>query len=156
MKTKEEQVTERIEHLFKEMKDQAKEMDSLSKKLSQLEASSILEDVKEINGVKVLAKQVDVSDMNQLRQMVDDMKQKLKSAIILLATVQNNKVQLAAGGVTKDLVQQYHAGNLIKETAKICGGGGGGRPDMAQAGGKDPSKIQEALQYVEKYAEKKG
>ncbi|WP_277679318.1 alanine--tRNA ligase [Gracilibacillus dipsosauri] len=155
LKTKEEQVTERIEHLFKEMKDQAKEMDSLSKKLSQLEASSILEDVKEINGVKVLAKQVDVSDMNQLRQMVDDMKQKLKSAIILLATVQNNKVQLAAG-VTKDLVQQYHAGNLIKETAKICGGGGGGRPDMAQAGGKDPSKIQEALQYVEKYAEKKG
>ncbi|MFC4404029.1 alanine--tRNA ligase [Gracilibacillus xinjiangensis] len=155
LKTKEDSVNDRIDAIFGEMKDQQREIDSLRSKISQLEASSILDDVKEINGINVLAKQVDVSDMNQLRQMVDDMKQKLGSAIILLAAVQNGKVQLASG-VTKDLVKEYHAGNLIKETAKICGGGGGGRPDMAQAGGKDPSKLQEALDYVEKYAQKQG
>ncbi|SER73365.1 alanyl-tRNA synthetase [Gracilibacillus ureilyticus] len=155
LKTKEDQVNDRIASLFKEMKEQQREMDSLRSKISQLEASSIMDDVKEINGIHVLAKQVDVSDMNQLRQMVDDMKQKLGTAIILLAAVQNGKVQLASG-VTKDLVNEYHAGNLIKETAKICGGGGGGRPDMAQAGGKDPSKLQEALDFVEKYAQKQG
>ncbi|WP_058307297.1 alanine--tRNA ligase [Gracilibacillus massiliensis] len=152
LKTKEDQVPERLDHVFKEMKEQQRQIESLQAKLSQLEASSILDEVKEINGVQVLAKKVDVSDMNQLRQMVDDMKQKLESGIILLAAVNNDKVQLASG-VTKDLVGEgYHAGNLIKETAKICGGGGGGRPDMAQAGGKDASKLPEALAFVEKYA----
>ncbi|MGP4041764.1 alanine--tRNA ligase [Gracilibacillus sp. D59] len=153
LKTKEDQVPERLEHLFKDMKEQQRQIDSLRAKLSQLEASSILDDVQEVNGVKVLAKKVDVSDMNQLRQMVDEMKQKLESGIILLAAVNNDKVQLASG-VTKDLVTKgYHAGNLIKETAKICGGGGGGRPDMAQAGGKDATKLPEALAFVEKYAQ---
>ncbi|WP_163537845.1 alanine--tRNA ligase [Gracilibacillus sp. YIM 98692] len=153
LKTKEDQVLDRIDHLFKDMKEHEREMDSLRSKISQMEASSILDDVQDIDGIQVLAKQVDVSDMNQLRQMVDEMKQKLKSGIILLATVNNEKVQLASG-VTKDLVDDgYHAGNLIKEAAQICGGGGGGRPDMAQAGGKDASKIQDALQFVEKYAQ---
>ncbi|MFD2657292.1 alanine--tRNA ligase [Gracilibacillus thailandensis] len=153
LKTKEDQVPERIEHLFNDMKEQNRQIESLRAKLSQLEASSILDDVQEVNGVNVLAKKVDVSDMNQLRQMVDEMKQKLESGIILLAAVNNDKVQLASG-VTKDLVAKgYHAGNLIKETAKICGGGGGGRPDMAQAGGKDATKLSEALAYVEKYAQ---
>ncbi|SFL79469.1 alanyl-tRNA synthetase [Gracilibacillus orientalis] len=153
LKTKEDQVPERLEHLFKDMKEQQRQIESLRAKLSQLEASSILDDAQEVNGVKVLAKKVDVSDMNQLRQMVDEMKQKLESGIILLAAVNNDKVQLAAG-VTKDLVTKgYHAGSLIKETAQICGGGGGGRPDMAQAGGKDATKLSEALAYVEKYAQ---
>ncbi|WP_018931501.1 alanine--tRNA ligase [Gracilibacillus lacisalsi] len=153
LKTKEDQVPERIEHLFNDMKEQNRQIESLRAKLSQLEASSILDDVQEVNGVNVLAKKMDVSDMNQLRQMVDEMKQKLESGIILLAAVNNDKVQLASG-VTKDLVAKgYHAGNLIKETAKICGGGGGGRPDMAQAGGKDATKLSEALAYVEKYAQ---
>ncbi|MGN8645597.1 alanine--tRNA ligase [Gracilibacillus sp. HCP3S3_G5_1] len=153
LKTKEDQVPERLEMLFKDMKEQQRQIESLRAKLSQLEASSILDDVEEINGINVLAKKVDVSDMNQLRQMVDEMKQKLESGIILLAAVNNDKVQLASG-VTKDLVAKgYHAGNLIKETAKICGGGGGGRPDMAQAGGKDATKLADALAYVKKYAQ---
>lgn len=153
LKTMEEQVPERLEHVFQEIKEQQRQIQSLQAKLSQQEASSILADVKEVNGKHILAKKVDVSDMNQLRQMVDEMKQKLESGIILLAAVNNDKVQLAAG-VTKDLVSEgYHAGNLIKETAKICGGGGGGRPDMAQAGGKDASKLSEAFNYVEKYAQ---
>ncbi|WP_394217888.1 alanine--tRNA ligase [Halobacillus trueperi] len=152
LKTKPEQVPERIEVLHKEMKDLQKENESLSAKLSNMEASNILDEVEEVNGVKVLAKQVDVKDMNALRTMVDDLKQKLDSGMILLAAPNGDKVQLIAG-VSKDLVEKgYHAGQLIKEAATRCGGGGGGRPDMAQAGGKDASKIPEALEYAKEYA----
>lgn len=155
LKTKPEQVPDRIDALHKEMKELQKEKDSLSAKLSNLEASSILDDVEEVAGVKVLAKKVDVKDMNSLRSMVDDLKQKLGSGIILLAAPNGEKVQLIAG-VSKDLVEEgYHAGQLIKEAAAICGGGGGGRPDMAQAGGKDASKIPDALTYAKEYAGQK-
>ncbi|WP_027955309.1 alanine--tRNA ligase [Halobacillus kuroshimensis] len=152
LKTSPEQVPERIETLHKEMKDLQKENDSLSAKLSNMEASSILDEVEQVNGVNVLAKQVDVKDMNALRTMVDDLKQKIDSGIILLVAPNGEKVQLIAG-VSKDLVEEgYHAGKLIKEAATLCGGGGGGRPDMAQAGGKDASKIPDALQYAKEYA----
>ncbi|MYL29014.1 alanine--tRNA ligase [Halobacillus halophilus] len=147
-----EQVPERIETLHKEMKDLQKENDSLSAKLSNMEATSILDEVEQVNGVNVLAKQVDVKDMNTLRTMVDDLKQKIDSGIILLAAPNGEKVQLIAG-VSKDLIDQgYHAGQLIKEAATRCGGGGGGRPDMAQAGGKDASRIPDALEYAKEYA----
>ncbi|QAS54101.1 alanine--tRNA ligase [Halobacillus litoralis] len=152
LKTKPEQVPDRINVLHKEMKNLQKENDSLSAKISYMEASNILDEVEDINGVKLLAKQVDVKDMNALRSMVDDLKQKIESGIILLAAPNGNKVQLIAG-VSKDLIEEgYHAGHLIKEAATRCGGGGGGRPDMAQAGGKDASKIPEALQYAREYA----
>lgn len=109
--------------------------------------------VENINGVNVLTAQIDTGNMNQLRNMVDDLKKELQSAVILLAMENKGKVQLIAG-VTDDLVKRnLHAGNLIKQAAQICGGGGGGRPDMAQAGGKDASKIKEALQSVVKYVE---
>ncbi|MCA0969986.1 alanine--tRNA ligase [Halobacillus litoralis] len=151
LKTKPEQVPERIDALHKEMKDLQRDNDSLSQKLSNMEASSILDEVEEVNGVHVLAKQVDVKDANALRTMIDDLKQKIGSGIILLATPNGNKVQLIAG-VSDDLVEKgYHAGQLIKEAATRCGGGGGGRPDMAQAGGKDASKIPEALEFAKEY-----
>jgi len=93
--------------------------------------------------------------MNQLRNMVDDLKQKINSGVILLAAESNQKVLLSAG-ITKDLVSKgFHAGKLIKEAASICGGGGGGRPDMAQAGGKDSTKIQLALDYPKQYITEK-
>lgn len=151
LKAKDEQVPQKLASLQNELKDTQKQLDSLQAKLSNMEASSILDDIEEINNVKVLAKQVDIKDMNQLRTMVDELKQKLESGVILLAAVNNNKVQLVAG-VTKDLMKQnFHAGNLVKQAATICGGGGGGRPDMAQAGGKDPSKVTEALQSALTY-----
>lgn len=153
VKNTEEKVPERVEALFQEIKSLQKENESLNAKLSNLEASSIVEQVTEVNGVKLLSQKVNVKDMNQLRTMVDDLKQKLGSVIILLATENDNKVQLAAG-VSKDLIDRgLHAGNLIKSAAQICGGGGGGRPDMAQAGGKDASKILDALQYATEYVE---
>lgn len=139
------QLPEKVQHLQHEIKVLQKENESLSSKLANVEASAILEQVEDIGGIPVLAQHVNVKDMNQLRNMVDDLKQKLGSVVILLATENNEKVQLAAG-ISKDLVEKgLHAGKLIKEAAAVCGGGGGGRPDMAQAGGSDPSKILEAL-----------
>ncbi|WP_152654715.1 alanine--tRNA ligase [Oceanobacillus sp. CFH 90083] len=151
LKAKDEQIPQKVSSLQLELKETQKHVESLQAKLSNLEASSILDEIKEVNNVKLLAKQVDVKDMNQLRSMVDELKQKIESGVILLAAVNNNKVQLVAG-VTKDLMKQnLHAGNLVKQAATICGGGGGGRPDMAQAGGKDPSKVTEALQSALTY-----
>ncbi|WP_407269537.1 alanine--tRNA ligase [Radiobacillus sp. PE A8.2] len=150
-----DKVPDRIDGLFQELKDVQREKESLSAKLSRMEASTLLDHVQEISGVKLLVQKVDVSDMNQLRNMVDDLKQKMGSGIILLGSVNNDKVQLAAG-VSKDLMERdFHAGNLIKETAKRCGGGGGGRPDMAQAGGKNPDQLKDALLYAETYVRSK-
>ncbi|MFD2046174.1 alanine--tRNA ligase [Ornithinibacillus salinisoli] len=151
VKTNEEKLPERIESLFQEIKLVQKENESLHAKMSNLEASNILDQVETVQGVNVLAQKVTVKDMNQLRNMVDELKQKLDDGIILLAAENDQKVQLIAG-VSKALIDRgLHAGNLIKHAAQICGGGGGGRPDMAQAGGKDPSKINEALTYVKQY-----
>ncbi|TVZ88254.1 alanyl-tRNA synthetase [Aeribacillus composti] len=140
---------ERIDSLQQEIKELQRENESLTMKLSNLEAENIAEKAVTINGVTVLAEKVQVKDMNRLRGMVDELKQKLGSAIVVLATVSDGKVNLAAG-ITKDLVDKgFHAGKLIKEIASRCGGGGGGRPDMAQAGGKNPERLAEALRFVE-------
>ncbi|MGJ9457056.1 alanine--tRNA ligase [Oceanobacillus sp. CF4.6] len=151
VKSSDEQVPERIEGLQQELKALQKETESLSAKLSNLEASSILDQVENVQDIPLLAQKVNVKDMNQLLNMVDGLKQKLTTGIVLLAAENNGKVQLAAG-VSKDLNKKgLHAGNLIKQAATICGGGGGGRPDMAQAGGKDPAKIEEALESAKNY-----
>ncbi|WP_217586796.1 alanine--tRNA ligase [Lentibacillus saliphilus] len=151
LKTRDDNVTERIEVLFNDMKTLEKEVASLSGKLSHMEAQSILDDIQTISGVQLLTQKVNVKNMNQLRSMLDELKQKLSSGVILLAAENDGKVQLAAG-VSDDLIQRgLHAGQLIKQAATICGGGGGGRPDMAQAGGKQPEKIAEALQSAQTF-----
>ncbi|WP_100011909.1 alanine--tRNA ligase [Lentibacillus sediminis] len=155
VKTNEDQLPERIEGLFQEIRSLKKENESLNAKLSNNEASSILEKTKTVKDVSLLAEKVAAKDMNQLRNMVDELKQKLGSGVILLAAEKDGKVQLAAG-VSKDLMERgLHAGNLIKEAATRCGGGGGGRPDMAQAGGKNPENITEALKAAEEYLTEK-
>lgn len=148
LKTNPRDLVARIQSLQNEMKEIQRENDSLHAKMSNIEASSIMNRVMDIDGVSVLAQQVQVADANGLRTMADDIKNKIGSGILVLASVQGEKVQIIAG-VTKDLIEKgYHAGNLVKEVASRCGGGGGGRPDMAQAGGKDPSKVKEALEFV--------
>src|SRR5699024_5114890 len=128
-----------------------KDKESFQAKLSNQETEAPIEKIEEVEGIQKLAAEVKVKDMNQLRQMMDQSKQKIKSGVILLAAENKGKVLLIAG-VSEELVQQgFHAGELINRAAKICGGGGGGRPDMAQAGGKDPSKIKEALEITETY-----
>jgi len=143
-------VPEKIIALQKELREAHKEIESISTKLGNIEAKSLINKVKEVNGIQLLVSRVEINESNQLRTMLDELKQKMKSGVIVLGAVLDGKVQLIAG-VTKDLTGTYHAGKLIKEVAGICGGGGGGRPDMAQAGGKDPNRLSEALQYVEEW-----
>ncbi|WP_100402274.1 alanine--tRNA ligase [Bacillus sp. FJAT-42315] len=151
LKTNPKDIVTKVESLQAEMKELQRENESLLHKLSNIEAGSLLDNVKEVNGVKFLAARVQATDMNNLRTMADELKQKLDSGIIVLAAPSEDKVNIIAG-VTKDLVDKgYHAGKLVKEVASRCGGSGGGRPDMAQAGAKDPSKTEEALQFVEEW-----
>ncbi|KWW14028.1 alanine--tRNA ligase [Peribacillus simplex] len=151
LKTNLKDVPSRIETVLAEVKDLQRENESLTAKLSNIEAGSLVSNVKEINGVQVLVAKVQATDMNNLRAMADDLKQKLDSVIIVLGSAQGDKVNLIAG-VTKDYIDRgFHAGKLIKEVASRCGGGGGGRPDMAQAGGKDPGKLDAALNFVEEW-----
>lgn len=153
LKTKMTEVPVRIEALQQQLRETERANESLQAKLANIEAASLKDDVEEINGVRVLAKRVDVSDMDALRGMMDELKSSLGSAIIVLGSAQGEKVNLVAS-VSKDLIDQgYHAGKLIKEVATRCGGGGGGRPDMAQAGGKDASKLEEALAYASQYVQ---
>ncbi|SIQ23700.1 alanyl-tRNA synthetase [Peribacillus simplex] len=151
LKTNLKDVPSRIETVLAEVKDLHRENESLTAKLSNIEASSLVSNVKDINGVQVLVAKVQATDMNNLRAMADDLKQKLDSVIIVLGSAQGDKVNLIAG-VTKDYIDRgFHAGKLVKEVASRCGGGGGGRPDMAQAGGKDPEKLDAALNFVEEW-----
>lgn len=151
LKTSEDRVIEKVDTLHESIKALEKENESFVAKMAHQEVDQLLQKVQQIDDVNVLAEKVAAKDMNQLRNMVDEFKQKLNSSVILLAAESNGKVQFAAG-ITKDLVDRnLHAGNLIKQAAIICGGGGGGRPDMAQAGAKDPNKIPDALAIVPTY-----
>jgi len=151
LKTNMKEVPKRIEALQSDLKEAQRENESLLAKLGNKEAGEILEKVKEIDGIKLLAEKVNAKDMNHLRTMVDDLKAKLGSAVIVLGAVQNEKVNISAG-VTKDLIERgFHAGKLVKQVAEACGGGGGGRPDMAQAGGKQPERLAEALASAEEW-----
>ena len=151
LKTNVKDVPARIDALMVEMKQLHHENESLATKLGNIEAGNLVSKVKDINGVPVLVAKVQGIDMNNLRNMADELKQKLGSGIVVLGSSVDDKVNLIAG-VTKDLMDKgFHAGKLIKEVATRCGGGGGGRPDMAQAGGKDPAKLDSALAYVEEW-----
>jgi alanyl-tRNA synthetase len=151
LKTNPKEIVNRIEVLMAEIRQLQRENESLSTKLGNIEAGNLVSKAKEIDGITVLAAKVQAADMNNLRNMADDLKQKLGSAVVLLGSANDGKVNLIAA-VTKDLIDKgYHAGKLIKEVATRCGGGGGGRPDMAQAGGKDPEKLDSALQFVDEW-----
>src|SRR5699024_1073302 len=155
LKTTNDNVPERIEIVQDEIKELEKEKEGFQAKLANQETDELIEKVQEVAGVQKLSAEVKIKDMNQLRQMMDQLKQKITSGIILLAAENKGKVLLIAG-VSEELVQQgFHAGELISQAAKVCGGGGGGRPDMAQAGGKDPSQIKKALAIVDTYIHEK-
>ncbi len=148
LKAKPTQAVERTEALLLELKELQRQNESLTSKLAHVEAGSLVQKAKEVEGIKVIASIVQGADMNTLRNMGDDLKQQLGSGIVVLGSAQNGKVNIIAG-VTKDLMEKgYHAGKLVKEVASRCGGGGGGRPDMAQAGGKNPDQLESALSYV--------
>ncbi|MCM3762310.1 alanine--tRNA ligase [Alkalihalobacillus oceani] len=144
-------VPARIEATQQQIKELQRENESLTQKLSNLEAGSLVDEAVTVNGVQLLTKKVEAKDMDSLRAIVDKLKQDIGSGVIVLGAVTGGKVNIIAG-VTKDLLSEgYHAGKIVKEVASRCGGGGGGRPDMAQAGGKNPEQLDQALAYVQEY-----
>ncbi|MDM5334612.1 alanine--tRNA ligase [Ureibacillus composti] len=144
-------LVQRVTGLQSEYKDLQKENESLSQKIANAQAGAIIDAAQKIGEVTVLSTRVDAKDNNQLRQMMDDLKTKLDHAVIVLGAADGDKVMLCAG-VTKDILGgNYHAGNIVKSVAEKCGGKGGGRPDMAMAGAKEVSKLDEALQSVYDY-----
>ena len=145
LKAKPDQLADKIAHLLSDNKALHGEVESLKSKLAQGAMGDILNQVEEVNGIKVLAVKVDGVDMNGLRDLGDQLKDKLGESIVVLASEAAGKVSLMATATKGALEKGAHAGNLIKASAALVGGGGGGRPNMAQAGGKNPAGIEDAL-----------
>ena len=146
VKSTPDKLLSRLEQLLAEQKETAKELEKLKAKMAGGAADEMLNSKVEIGGVAVLAAEVKDMDGNALRTMGDQLKQKLGSGVVVLASGKDGKVNLMAMA-TDDVVKKgVHAGNIIKAAAAVCGGGGGGRANMAQAGGKDASKIADALE----------
>ena len=148
LKSSPDEFVQKVEKLLVTSREYEREIEHLKMKLATVRTEALIEQAREINGVKVIAAQVDSLDVKGLRNFADVLKGKLHSGIVVLGTVSDgNRVSLISA-VTKELTSTYHAGKIIKEIAGIVGGSGGGRPDMAQAGGKSPEKLPEALEHV--------
>ncbi|MEG0004498.1 MAG: alanine--tRNA ligase [Clostridium sp.] len=144
LKANAKEVAKKAETVMAELKEKDKEIEALKAEMAKGAAGDILEGAEEIKGVKVITSKVEL-DANALRDLGDNLRDKLGKSAIVLASTKGDKVMLLAMA-SKDAVSEgVHAGNIVKEIAKITGGGGGGRPDMAQAGGKDVTKVDEAL-----------
>ena len=138
----------KIAHLQAELKAAQSENESLKSKLAQGALGDVMSQVVEVKGVKLLATSVEGVDMNGLRDLGDQLKEKLGEGVVALAAVNGDKVNLLVMATDAAQKAGAHAGNIVKATAKIVGGGGGGRPNMAQAGGKNPAKVPEAIAAV--------
>ena len=145
LKTSPAEIEEKIAHLQAEVKALHSENESLKAKMAQEAVGDVLNQVQDVKGVKLLAVSLTDVDMNGLRDLGDQLKEKLGEGVVVLASVAGGKVSLLAMVTEQAQKTGAHAGNLIKGMAAIVGGGGGGRPNMAQAGGKNPDKVPEAL-----------
>ncbi len=143
---------EKIEHLLAEVKALQSENESLKSKAAKDALGDVMNQVVEVNGMKVLATKVDGVDMNGLRELGDQLKEKIGEGIVVIASNVDGKVNLMATATDAAMKAGAHAGNLIKEIAKLVGGGGGGRPNMAQAGGKNPAGIDDAIAKAKEVA----
>ena len=148
LKTREEDVPARIEALLEQNKATEAALHEVMNKMQKDSAAELLNDVKEV-GVKYIIAQVEAGDMDGLRNTADMIRDKVENVVVVLGAVQQEKVSFVVMADKTAVKAGIHAGNIIKEVAKVAGGGGGGRPDMAQAGGKQPAKISEALAKAE-------
>ena len=146
LKTTPAEAVDKIAHLQAEVKELHGENESLKAKLAQEAVGDVMNQVKEVKGTKLLAVSVADVDMNGLRDLGDQLKEKLGEGVVVLASVNGGKVNLLAMVTDSAMKAGAHAGNLVKGMAAVVGGGGGGRPNMAQAGGKNPEKVPEALE----------
>ena len=146
-----EELEDKLSRLVERSKRLEKELEQLKSKLASAAGSDLASQAVDVNGAKVLAARLDGADPKSLRDTLDQLKNKLGSGVILLAAVNGEKVNLIAG-VTKDLTDRCRAGDLVKIAAEQVGGKGGGRPDMAQAGGSDPNGVAKALELARGWA----
>ncbi len=155
LETKPDEAAKHVESIVTDLKNEHRQLQLLNTELARLRAESLASHADIVNGVKVLAVRVPSAPVEALREMSDLLQQKLNSVIIVLGTVSEERPIFLAT-VTPDLVAKgYDAGRIIKEVAHVAGGGGGGKPTMAQAGGKDKTKLDEALRHVREYLEEK-
>ncbi|MBU0464897.1 MAG: alanine--tRNA ligase, partial [Proteobacteria bacterium] len=147
LKGAKEDVVSKVEALLKDKKSLEKELESLKAKMASKSVENIDDVIREIKGIKVISKRVEIENPSQLRDLADKFKTKIGSGVILLGAQSNGKALLISI-VTDDLTKKFKAGDIVKAAAKIVGGGGGGRPDMAQAGGTKPENLDQALESV--------
>ena len=146
LKATPDNLADKITHLISENKALLSEVESLKSRMAQDAVGDVMDQVKEVKGVKLLAAEVDGVDMNGLRDLGDQLKEKLGDGVVVLASANDGKVSLMATATDGAMKKGAHAGNLVKGIAGCVGGGGGGRPNMAQAGGKNPAGIRDALE----------
>jgi alanyl-tRNA synthetase len=144
LKASDPDIVGRVEKLVAQLKESEKELDRMKHKMQSSQAGVIVEGAKMINGVRVLARRVENMDQKDLRDFGDKLRDNIKSGVLALGSVKDDKVSLIVM-VSKDLTTRFHAGTIIKEMAPILGGTGGGKADLAQSGGKDPGKLDAAL-----------
>jgi alanyl-tRNA synthetase len=142
------EAAERVGKLLEERRELERELQKLRSAQRGAASSDLGAGAREVAGTRVVAARVEGVDGKDLRAMVDDLRNKLGSGVVLLAVEQGGRVTLALG-VTKDLTSRFRAGDLVREVAAVVGGKGGGRPDFAQAGGQDASKLDQAFERLE-------
>ncbi len=143
----------RLQKLLDEQKQLEKQVAQLEARLARSRAQELVSSAREVAGIAVIAARLDGLDFDGLRSVIDTLRERVSSGVICLGSVVDGKVNLVAS-VSKDLTKRFQAGKLVQEVAKLVGGGGGGRPDLAQAGGKDPSKLDDALSAVPGWVER--
>ena len=148
LKVQPEDEVDRIKKLLAKSREMEKEITSLKEKLISGKGSDLQNDVEKIGNMSLLVKQFEGMDAKTLRSFIDSAKNQIKSGVVVVGSTTNGKVLLAAG-VTKDLEERFHAGKILKDIARIVGGSGGGRPDMAQAGGTKIERLSEAMRRAE-------
>ena len=149
LKTNPAEIAAKANAVTEELREAKREIESLRAKMAQGSIGDLVNAAEEVNGVKIITKKMDDGlDMNALRTAGDSLKQKVDCGVIVLASADGGKVNIIAMATKAAIEKGAHAGNIIREVAKVTGGGGGGKPDSAQAGGKDASKIDEALSIV--------
>jgi alanyl-tRNA synthetase len=153
LRAKPDELLQAVEKLTESEKKLRKELEAQQMKHAVSQAGDLVEQAKEVKGVRVLSARVDAMDRATMRQMVDDLRVKLQSGVIVLGIVANGKVALIAA-VTKDLTNKLDAGKIVKEAAALVDGTGGGRKDLAEAGGKSPAKLDESLRAIPSIVEK--
>ncbi|MGN0894027.1 MAG: DHHA1 domain-containing protein, partial [Succinivibrio sp.] len=148
-------IASKTEQILDHAKELEKQNEALKEKIVSLECAALVSQAKDVNGVKLVACKIDGYGAKELRVAVDDLKVRLKSCVVFLGSVtEDNKVNLIAA-VSKDLVEKLKAGDLIREAASFVGGKGGGRPDMAQAGGANPEGLDKALAFAESFVKER-